>query len=88
MSWTGTWTLFRTLWVVSWARNTAPEILNRFGLRVRKTKPKPLNKGGLRLWGSYGHGGRYLLGDSWYLVTNYNCTYSPHISPLSALRWL
>ena len=29
-----------------------------------------------------------VLGNSWYLLNNYNCTYDPLISPLSALIWL
>ena len=29
-----------------------------------------------------------MLGGSWYFVTNSNCTYSPLVSPLSALIWL
>ena len=31
---------------------------------------------------------RSALGGSWYLLTNYNCTYNPLISPISVLIWL
>ena len=31
---------------------------------------------------------RPLLGGSWYLLTTYNCTYNPLLSPFSALIWL
>ena len=59
-------------------------------LNPKTLNPKPYN--GLGQWAEEPLrtlGGKLLLlGGSWYLLANDNCTSNPLISPLSALVWL